>query len=45
MTSRHKYDYLFKIILLGEDSAGKTPFLLRFADDCLTANILTTIAK
>ena len=45
MASRHKYDYLFKILILGEEGVGKTPFLLRFVDDSLTANQLTTIAK
>ena len=31
--SRHKYDYLFKILIIGESSVGKTPFLLRFTED------------
>ena len=41
----HKYDYLFKILLIGESGADKTPFLLRFTDDSFTANHLTTIVK
>ena len=45
MASSHKYDYLFKILIFGEKEVGKTPFLLRFTDDALTANHLTTIAK
>jgi len=44
MTS-HKYDYLFKILLIGESEVGKIPFLLRFTDDSFTANHLTTIVK
>ena len=41
--SNHKYDYLFKILLIGEATAGKTPFLLRYTDDSFKANHLTTI--
>ena len=39
----HKYDYLFKILVIGDTIAGKTPFLLRYTDDSFTANHLTTI--
>ena len=41
----HKYDYLFKILLIGEDRVGKVPFLLRYTDDTHTANNLNTIVK
>jgi small GTP-binding protein len=41
--SKHKYDYLFKILLIGESTSGKTQFVLRFTDDSLTANKDTTI--
>ena len=41
--SRHKYDYLFKILLIGDSNVGKTPFLLRFTDDTLTSNDLSKI--
>ena len=44
MTS-HKYDYLFKILLIGDDKIGKVPFLLRYTDDIHTANNLNTIVK
>ena len=30
--SSHKYDYLFKILIIGESDVGKQDFLLRFAD-------------
>ena len=39
----HKYDYLFKILVIGDTIAGKTPFLLRYTDDSFAANHLTTI--
>jgi len=41
--SNHKYDYLFKILAMGESSDGKLAFLLRFTDDTFTATHLTTI--
>ena len=41
--SNHKYDYLFKILLMGDSTAGKNQFVLRFTDDSFTANHLTTI--
>ena len=44
MTS-HKYDYLFKLLIIGESGVGKTCLLLRFTDDSFTANHLTTIGK
>ena len=41
--ANHKYDYLFKLLIVGEATAGKTALLLRFTDDSFTANHLTTI--
>ena len=41
----HKYDYIFKILLIGESGVGKVPFALRFTDDNFTARHLTTIVK
>ena len=37
------YDYLFKIILVGETSVGKSSLLLRFIDDNYLENMITTI--
>ena len=43
MKSNHKYDYLFKFIILGESGVGKSCLMLRYTDDSFTANKLTTI--
>ena len=41
--ANHKYDYLFKLLIIGESGVGKTCLLLRFTDDSFTANHLATI--
>ena len=38
-----EYDYLFKIILIGETTVGKSSLLLRFIEDNYLENMLTTI--
>ena len=40
-----KYDYLFKILLIGDDAIGKTCFLFRYTDDSFTESHYTTIVK
>mmetsp|Transcript_5151 Transcript_5151/g.5903 ORF Transcript_5151/g.5903 Transcript_5151/m.5903 type:complete len:206 (-) Transcript_5151:41-658(-) len=37
------YDYLFKILLIGNSGVGKSSLLLRFADDTYTDNFMPTI--
>ena len=39
----HKYDYLFKILIIGESNVGKTCLLLRYIDDLFVAGQTTTI--
>jgi Ras-related protein Rab-1A len=37
------YDYLFKLLIIGDSSVGKSSILLRFADDRFTESFLSTI--
>ena len=39
----HKFDYRFKLLIIGEATVGKTCLLLRYADDSFTQNHITTI--
>lgn len=37
------YDYLFKILLIGDSGVGKSCLLMRYADDAYTSNYISTI--
>ena len=37
------YDYLFKLVIIGDSGSGKSSLLLRFTDDSFTESYLTTI--
>jgi len=41
--SNKNYDYLFKILLIGDPAIGKSSILLRFSDDIFTQSYITTI--
>lgn len=41
--SKRDYDYLFKLVLIGDSGVGKSCLLLRFADDSFTDSYISTI--
>ena len=45
MGSKGAFDFLIKLILIGDSGVGKTCFLLRFADDNFTSSHISTIGK
>lgn len=42
-SSGNNYDYIYKVLLLGDSAVGKTCFLLRYADDTFNDNHISTI--
>jgi len=41
--SDRNYDYLIKLLLIGDSGVGKSAILMRFADDSFTSSFITTI--
>jgi septin family protein len=41
--TNYRYDYLFKLLLIGDSGVGKSCLLLRFADDTYTDSYISTI--
>lgn len=41
--TRADYDYLIKLLLIGDSGVGKSCLLLRFSDDSFTTSFITTI--
>ena len=39
------FDYLIKLILIGDSGVGKTCFLLKFAEENFTSSHISTIGK
>lgn len=37
------FDYMFKLLLIGNSSVGKTSFLFRYADDSFTPAFVSTV--
>lgn len=42
-TKQSSYDYLIKLLLIGDSGVGKSCLLLRFSDDSFTTSFITTI--
>lgn len=40
---RQDYDYLIKLLLIGDSGVGKSCLLLRFSEDSFTSSFITTI--
>jgi GTPase SAR1 family protein len=40
---KQAYDYLIKLLLIGDSGVGKSCLLLRFSDDSFTPSFITTI--
>lgn len=43
MSTAQDYDYLFKLLLIGNSSVGKSSLLYRFVDDTWSDNFVPTI--
>ncbi|XP_064153093.1 ras-related protein Rab-3C isoform X2 [Anguilla rostrata] len=41
--SDQNFDYMFKLLIIGNSSVGKTSFLFRYADDCFTSAFVSTV--
>ncbi len=39
------YDYLFKLLLIGDSGVGKTCLLFRFSEDAFNSTFISTIGK
>lgn len=45
MRKDHNYDYLAKLLIIGDSGVGKTNILLRFCENNFMTSHLTTIGK
>ena len=42
-SSDQNFDYMFKLLIIGNSSVGKTSFLFRYADDTFTPAFVSTV--
>lgn len=42
-STEQNFDYMFKILIIGNSSVGKTSFLFRYADDSFTPTFVSTV--
>jgi len=42
-SSDQNFDYMFKLLIIGNSSVGKTSFLFRYADDTFTSAFVSTV--
>ena len=40
-----EYDFVFKLLLIGEDCVGKTSMLTRYAEDTFSLSVMATIGE
>ena len=43
--AKKSYDYLFKLLLIGDSGVGKTCILFRFSDDAFNSTFISTIGE
>jgi hypothetical protein len=43
--AKKSYDYLFKLLLIGDSGVGKTCILFRFSDDAFNTTFISTIGE
>ena len=41
--AKKSYDFLFKLLLIGDSSVGKTAIMLRFSDEAFSPTFISTI--
>lgn len=37
------FDYMYKVLIVGNSGAGKTAFLIRYCDDCFSSSFVATV--